>query len=106
MARPGLVLGRIARDPDLLSRHLFGTVGMFMAVSGATLHRALQPPEPDPGLLVWAAAQKFGSSGAVAIGVSRRALSPLALSVATFDFASGLLCVAFRRSLRQASSER
>ncbi len=105
MVCPGLVLGRLARHPDRQSRHLFGTIGMFMAVSGGTLHRALHSPGPDPGLLSWAAAQKFGASGAVAIGVGRRALSPLALSVAAFDFSSGLLCLAFRRALRPPPSE-
>jgi hypothetical protein len=106
MVSPGLVLDRLARQPDRLSKHLFGTVGMFMAVSGGTLHRVLRSPEPDPGLLAWAAAQKFGASGAVAIGVGRRVLSPLALGVAAFDLASGLLCLAFRRNLRRASSGR
>ena len=47
-----------------------------MIVSAGRLHRALRSPEPDPGQLAWAAAQKFGASGAVAIGVRRHVLSP------------------------------
>ena len=31
---PGLVLNRLARQPDQLSRHLFATIGMFMVVAG------------------------------------------------------------------------
>jgi ABC-type Fe3+-siderophore transport system permease subunit len=104
MVAPALTLDRLARQPDRLSRHLFATVGMFMVVAGGTLHRALQPSNPDPGLLAWSAAQKFGASGAVAIGVGRRILSPLAIPVAAFDLASGLICLAYRRELRRAAS--
>ena len=81
MVCPGLVLGRLARHPDRLSRHLFGTIGMFMAVSGGTLHRALHSPGPDPGLLSWAArpeircvrgsGDRSGTAGLVAPGSQR-----------------------------------
>ena len=103
MIAPGLVLDRLARHPDRLSRHLFATMGMFVVTSGGTLQRALRPPQPDPSLLGWAAAQKLGSSGAVVIAVLRRIMSPAALTVAGFDLGSGLLCLSFRRHLRLAS---
>jgi hypothetical protein len=98
---PGFVLDRMASRPDRLSRHVFATVGMFMVVSGGTLLRALHPPEPDPGLIAWSAAQKFGSSGLLAIGISRQVLWPKALPVAAFDLASGLLCLSVWGNLRR-----
>jgi hypothetical protein len=105
MLKPELVLGELSADRDALSRQLFGTVGMFMAISGGTLHRALAVPAPDPGLLRWAALQKFGSSAAVAIGVSRRLFAPRALLVAGFDLASALLCLAYSARLRSTPPE-
>jgi hypothetical protein len=101
---PQLVLQRLARDPDRLSAHFFGTVGMFMTVSGGTLHRALHQTEPDGRLLAWSVAQKLGASGAVAIAVRRRLLSPLALAVAAFDLASGILCLVYRLRLRRGGA--
>jgi hypothetical protein len=96
---PGLVLDRVARNPDPLSHHLFRVVGMFMVATSGTLVRAVRTPEPDPGLLAWTAAQKLASSGLLGLGVARKAFSPMVLPVAAFDFGSGLLCLAFRRSL-------
>jgi hypothetical protein len=96
---PGLVLDRVARRPDDLSRHLFRVVGMFMVANSGTLVRALRAPDPDPGLLAWTAAQKLASSGLLGLGVARKTFSPTVLPVAAFDFGSGLLCLAFRRTL-------
>ena len=96
---PGLVLDRVARDPDALSRHLFRVVGMFMVATSGTLRRALRAPEPDPGLLAWTAVQKLASSGLLGLGVARKTFSPSVVPVAAFDFGSGLLCLAYRRSL-------
>jgi hypothetical protein len=103
MMAPGFVLDRLAGHPDRLSRHLFGTVGMFMVMSSGTLGRALRPPQPDPSLLAWSAAQKMGAGGAVIVAVLRRIMSPAALAVAAFDLASGALCLSLRRNLRLAS---
>ena len=105
MLKPELLLGELSRDRDALSRHLFGTVGMFMAVSGGTLHRALAVPVPDRRLLRWAALQKLGASTAVCIGVSRRLFARRALLVAAFDMASGLLCLAYSARLPSPSPE-
>ncbi|HWG74826.1 MAG TPA: hypothetical protein VG184_12305 [Acidimicrobiales bacterium] len=100
MVAPGVVLRGVAPGADRLGRHLFATVGMFMVVSGGTLHQALRPARPDPAMLAWSGAQKLGASAAVAIGVRRRLMSPLALSVAAFDLVSGVACLAYRRRLR------
>ena len=100
MVKPGWVLGRLSPQPAPLARHLFGTIGMFMVVCGGTLRRSLAARNPDPGLLVWAALQKLGASGAVGIGVRRRLFSPQALLVAAFDLASGLGCLSCAWQLR------
>ena len=95
MVRPDWVLGELSPQPTPLDQHLFGTIGMFMVVSGGTLDRCLAVPSPDRGLLIWAALQKLGASTAVGIGVRRRLFSPRVLPVAAFDLVSGLGCLAY-----------
>jgi hypothetical protein len=99
MVAPALILGRVARDPDRLSGHLFATIGMFMVLAGATLHRATRQSDPDPVLLGWSAAQKMASSALLGVGVVRRTFLPAALPLAAFDLGSGLLCLAVRRNV-------
>ncbi len=95
---PGLTLDRMSRRPDSLSKHLYSTIGMFMVVSGGSLSTALRLPDSDARpALAWCAAQKIGAAVAVAIGVRRHDLSRMALGVAAFDFASGLLILDYRR---------
>jgi hypothetical protein len=106
MLQPGWVLGQLSAERSALARHLFGTVGMFMTVSGATLHRSLAPAKPDRRLLVWAALQKLGASAAVGIGVRHRLFSRRALAVAGFDLASGLACLVCARQVAASSTER
>jgi hypothetical protein len=104
MVQPGRVLGRLSHDRAPLAQHLFGTIGMFMVVSGGTLRRSLAPPVPDRGLLVWAALQKLGASTAVGIGVRHRLFSQRALLVAAFDLASGLGCLIYAQQLARAAT--
>jgi hypothetical protein len=106
VVRPGWVLGRIAADQTPLARHLFGTIGMFMIVSGRTLHRSLAAPDPDRGLLTWAALQKLGASTALGIGVHRGLFSRKALPVAAFDLASGLACLVYAQQMVRTSTMR
>ena len=102
MVRPQLVLGELTGDHAPLARHLFGTVGMFMTVAGATLHRSVAVPEPDRDLLRWAAVEKLGASTAVAIGVRRGLFSKRAIPVALFDLASAAACLAYSAQLSRA----
>jgi hypothetical protein len=99
VAWPGLVLGELAPRPGRMDRQLFGTIGMFMVVSGGTLDRALAAPRPDRGVLLWAAVQKLGASAAMGIGVGRGLYARRALAVAGFDLLSGLGCLAYARQL-------
>jgi hypothetical protein len=98
-AWPGLVLGELSPRPGPMDRQLFGTIGMFMVVSGGTLDRALAAPRPDRGVVLWAAAQKLGASAAMSIGVGRGLYARRALAVAGFDLLSGLGCLAYARQL-------
>jgi hypothetical protein len=99
---PGLVLGELGPRPDRMDKQLFGTIGMFMVVTGGTLDRALAAPRPDRGLVLWGAAQKLGASAAVGIGVGRGLYARRALAVAGFDLLSGLGCLAYARQLGNA----
>lgn len=102
VARPGLALGVLSPQPPApLDRQLFGTIGMFMVVSGGTLHHALAAPHPDRGILIWSAVQKLGASAATGIGVRHGLFAPRALAVTGFDFASGLGCLAYAAALRK-----
>ncbi len=103
--RPGLVLGELSPRPTPMDRQLFGTIGMFMVVSGGTLHRALAAPHPERGVLIWSAVQKLGASAAMGIGVRHGLYARRALAVAGFDFASGLGCLAYAAAL-SVSEER
>lgn len=96
---PGLVLGELEPRPGRMDRQLFGTIGMFMVVTGGTLDRALAASRPDRGLVLWGAAQKLGASAAMSIGVGRGLYARRALAVAGFDLLSGLGCLAYARQL-------
>jgi hypothetical protein len=95
--RPGTTLRLLTTKDDPTSRHFFGTVGMFMVVVGGGLLSTLVRPVADPVVLFWSAVQKVGASVAVALGVWRRLLSPVALVVAVFDLFSGALILVYRR---------
>lgn len=90
---PGFVLGAIGAETIPATKHLFGTVGMFMALFGGALLHALQRPVERRIVVLWAGLQKFGAVAAVGLGVARGLFSPLALGVAGFDLLSGLVIV-------------
>ena len=92
---PQATLGPLEADDSPTVRHFFGTVGMFMACTGGVL--VARPAEP--AVVLMTAAQKLGASAAVALGVRRGLLSPLALAVAGFDALSGLVALDYWRRL-------
>jgi len=97
MVAGGPLLALIANVPSPLGAHLFATVGMFMVLfGGATLH-AQRRREALPVVLLWGSLQKFLAAALVSWGVLRGAFVPLALTVAAFDLASGLLYWILRR---------
>ncbi|MES2940667.1 MAG: hypothetical protein V4864_23515 [Pseudomonadota bacterium] len=97
MAMGERLLPLIAPAPTLTAAHLFATVGMFMVLfGGATLH-AQRERQALRVVLLWGCLQKLLAAALVAWGVGRGVFAPLALLVAGFDFASGLLYMDLRR---------
>lgn len=106
LAVPGVVLDLLGADSTPTTRHLFATVGMFMAVvGGVTLQALLSPPTP-PYVVMWAALQKAGAVVAVAVGVAREVFSGLALLVAAFDLLTAVLAGVLWQRLRTSEAER
>jgi hypothetical protein len=99
---PGFVLGLVGGDSTPTSRHFFGIVGMFMALFGSLLLQALLSPEHHPVSVFWAGLQKLGAFVAVGLGVQRGLFARIALAVAFFDLLSGILILAYWRSMRAA----
>jgi hypothetical protein len=97
---PGPLLGALQVEESPATRQLFGTIGMFMVIVGGILLDATGQ-RPQPSVIGWSATQKLGAAGAVALGVRRGVFAPLALVVAAFDFASGLLALDYHRRLRR-----
>ncbi len=102
VAAPSAMLSRLKVEDRPATQQLFATVGMFMVIFGGLLFGALRRGEGARPVVFWASAQKLGAAGAVAIGVRRSVFSPLALLVASFDFASGVLAVDYWRRLRRS----
>ena len=88
---PASILRLLSAEVTITSEHFFAIVGMFMVLfGGATLH-ALLSFKHHPVVILWSSFQKFGVSGAVALGVQRGVFSSLAIIVAVVDLLSGLL---------------
>ncbi len=102
VAAPQKLLDALDVEDSPATRHLFGTVGMFMVIVGGLLFGALRRPGARREVLLGASLQKLGAAGAVAIGVRRSVFSPRALLVAGFDFGSGLLALDYLRRLRRS----
>jgi len=88
---PGFVLRVVGAPVTPATQHFFAIVGMFMALFGGMVLHALLSAWHHRVVLLWASFQKLGAFGAVTIGVSSGVFSPLAMGVAFFDLASGLL---------------
>lgn len=97
LALPAPLLRLLQVEPRTDAAHLFATVGMFMIVMGGAVLHAQAKRGALPVVLFWAALQKLGASLLVALGVRRGVFAELALVVAAFDFASGLLFLDLRR---------
>jgi len=91
MVMPARLLPLLGVEPSAAAAQLFATVGMFMVLFGAAVLHALRRHEAAAVVLLWSGWQKIGASLLVAWGVMHGVFAPLALLVATFDFASGLL---------------
>jgi hypothetical protein len=94
---PGRLLPLLGVEVSAATAQLFGTVGVFMMLFGGAVLHAQARSEALPVVLLWAALQKIAASLLVGCGVLRGVFAPLALLVAGFDLASGLLFLDLRR---------
>ncbi|WP_313814240.1 hypothetical protein [Glutamicibacter sp.] len=94
-AAPGMVLKLVGAENSPATRQLFGTVGMFMNVTGGILTHSMLCGKSTRLVLFWSMAQKAGAVGAVAVGVTHGVFARRALAVAAFDLISaGVLAAA------------
>lgn len=98
---PQGTLAAMRAESDPTTRHLFGTVGMFMVAVGGTLLDGLLRRSEESWVVAWAAGQKAGAATAVGIGVRRGVFSPVALVVAGFDALSAALAFDYWRRMRR-----
>jgi hypothetical protein len=97
LAFPARLLPFLNVDPTASAAQLFATVGMFMVLFGGAVLHAQVNRAALPVVLLWAGLQKLGAAALVSWGVMQGVFSPLALLVAAFDFASGVLFFDLRR---------
>ena len=88
---PAFFLRLLSAEVTITSAHFFAIVGMFMVLFGGVTLHALLSLKHHPVVILWSSFQKFGASGAVALGVQRGVFSSLAIIVAVVDLLSGLL---------------
>jgi hypothetical protein len=94
---PAGLLPLLGVEVSAATAQLFGTVGVFMMLFGGAVLHAQARPQALSVVLLWAALQKIAASLLVGWGTRRGVFAPLALLVAGFDFASGLLFLDLRR---------
>jgi uncharacterized protein YjeT (DUF2065 family) len=95
MVVPAFVLDMIGSDTSAPSQHLFRTVGMFMAITGAMFLQSLLGWSKEPAIPLWIGVQKVAAAALVGWGIMRGLFGPLAIGVAAFDLFTGLLAWLF-----------
>ena len=96
---PSFVLKFVGGQIDPTTQHFFAIIGMFMVLFGGLMVHALYSVQANGAAVLWCALQKFGASVAVFIGIVHHLFAPIAASVASFDFLSGILIFIFYRNL-------
>ncbi|SMD45068.1 hypothetical protein SAMN00777080_3709 [Aquiflexum balticum DSM 16537] len=96
---PAFVLKIIGAEVLPISNHLFGIVGMFMALFGSLMLHTIYSTQTSTIVVFWCAMQKLGAFVAVGIGVLSGLFSWLASGVAIFDLFSGLLFLYYIKTL-------
>lgn len=101
IAMPETVLGVIATSSDAMSAQLFRTVGMFMVVTGGLFWQSLIARSGERLIPFWIGVQKFAAAVLVTLGWNAGLFAVLAMTIAVFDLATGVLCFVFWRRLAQ-----
>lgn len=95
----GAILSLIATSATGAEVHLFGTVGMFMAITGAMFCQSLIARTDAPAISFWIAVQKFAAAVLVFVAWIKGYFLGIALGVAAFDLATGVLALVFWKRL-------
>lgn len=98
---PDFVLSIVAREPNALGAHLFATVGMFMAITGAMFLQSLFARSAESAIPLWIGVQKIAAAILVGWAVASGLFTPLATGVAAFDAVTGVIAFIFWRRLRR-----
>lgn len=96
---PAMVLNLIGAEVSPISNHLFGIVGMFMALFGGLMLHTVYSVHTSKTAVFWCAMQKLGAFVAVGIGVLSGLFSWMASGVAIFDLFSGLLFLYYIKTI-------
>lgn len=91
LVAPGFVLAMLGSETGPAPEHLFATVGMFMAITGAMFLQTLWRRSTEGAVPLWIGVQKFAAFLLVGWGVAKGLFAPFALGVAGFDLVSALL---------------
>jgi uncharacterized protein YjeT (DUF2065 family) len=95
MIAPAFALHMVGGEASDVSAHLFRTVGMFMAITGAMFLQTLLSQSTERAVPLWIAVQKYAAAGLVGFAVVRGLFGALALGVAAFDLATAVLTTIF-----------
>jgi hypothetical protein len=98
---PATVLNVIGADITDSTKHLFGIVGIFMALFGGMMVHTVYSAHTSRTVIFWSALQKLGAFVAVSLGVYNGLFSWMALSVAIFDLFSGLLFLYYMKTIAE-----
>ena len=98
---PGFVLNVIGAEVTGISKHLFGIVGMFMALFGSLMLHTVYQTHTSSTAVFWCAMQKLGAFVAVSIGVYNELFGWMAMGVAIFDLISGVLFLYYTKILKK-----
>lgn len=98
---PEFVLGMIGATRLAPAPHLFATIGMFMAITGAMFFQTLVTRSGERAVPLWIGVQKIAAAALVGLGVAHGLFATPAIAVAAFDLASGLLAFLFLARMDQ-----
>ncbi|MEX2592904.1 MAG: patatin [Anditalea sp.] len=90
---PAFVLNFIGAETSPTSSHLFGIVGMFMALFGGLMLHTVYSAQTSKEAVLWCAFQKLGAFVAVSLGIINGLFAFIAIGVALFDLFSGILFI-------------
>ena len=95
MLAPDRVLAIVAPATSGAEAHFFRTIGMFMLITGAMFGQSLIQRTDAPAISLWIGVQKLLAAVLVFWGWIAGYLLWLAVGVALFDLASGVLALIF-----------